>query len=95
VLVGTEYGKFCLNVVMIQERMDSLNQMQDMAKSYNQLANNNVKLLDFLTDDDGVRKVFLRPEMVARIVEILNYLLKRLCGARCRDLKVSDPAHVA
>lgn len=78
-----------------QERISRLSQMTDMAKSYNLLSNNSVKLLCLLTDDEVVRRVFLRPEMVNRIAEMLNYLLKRLCGDRCRDLKVSDPEKVA
>jgi ubiquitin conjugation factor E4 B len=78
-----------------QAKMDGLNQMQDVAKSYNQLANSNVKFLCLLSDDDEVRKVFLRSEIVARIAEILNYMLKRLCGDRCRDVKVGDPGRVA
>lgn len=78
-----------------EEKASRLESLQGQARSYNQLSNNNVKLLCLLTDDDVVRKVFLRPEMVSRIAEMLNYLLKRLCGSRCRDLKVTDPDKVA
>jgi ubiquitin conjugation factor E4 B len=78
-----------------EEKNDRLNSLHDQARSYNQLSNNNVKLLFLLTDDEVVRKVFLRPEMVSRIAEMLNYLLKRLCGDRCRDLKVSNADRVA
>lgn len=77
------------------ERKERHAQLQNTAMSNNQLSNNNVKLLCLLTGDDAVRKVFLRPEMVSRIAEMLNYLLSRLCGERCRDLKVSDPERVA
>lgn len=78
-----------------REKQDQLSKLQGSAKSYNQLANNNVKLLWLLTDDEAVRKVFLRAEMVSRLAEMLNYLLDRLCGQRCRDLKVSDKEKVA
>eukprot|EP00173_Palmaria_palmata_P004233 Plantae.Rhodophyta-Palmaria_palmata.ctg5327.p1 GENE.Plantae.Rhodophyta-Palmaria_palmata.ctg5327~~Plantae.Rhodophyta-Palmaria_palmata.ctg5327.p1 ORF type:complete len:566 (+),score=127.31 Plantae.Rhodophyta-Palmaria_palmata.ctg5327:193-1698(+) len=74
-----------------EEKSSRLSSLHGQARSYNQLSNNNVKLLYMLTDDDVVRKVFLRPEMVSRIAEMLTYLLKRLCGVRCRDLKVNDP----
>jgi hypothetical protein len=67
VLVNSSYPEWTnLTDQEKQEMMDGLNQMQVMAKSYNQLANSNVKLLCLLTDDDVVRKVFLRSEMVAR-----------------------------
>lgn len=77
-----------------EEKTSRLESLYGQARSYNQLSNNNVKLLYLLTDDDIVRKVFLRPEMVSRIAEMLTYLLKRLCGDRCRDLVVTDPERV-
>lgn len=76
------------------EKKARLRQLLDAAKGYNQLGNNNVKLLCILTGDDAVRRVFLRPEMVTRLAEMLNYLLDRLCGKRTRELKVSDPKAV-
>lgn len=76
------------------EKQAHLRQLMDGCKGYNQLGNNNVKLLCILTDDDAVKKVFLRPEMVTRLAEMLNYLLDRLCGKRIGSLKVSDPAKV-
>lgn len=76
------------------EKQSRLKQLIDSCKGYNQLGNNNVKLLRMLTTDGAVRRVFLRPEMVSRLAEMLNYLLDRLCGQRCRDLKVSEPQKV-
>ncbi|CAN8074443.1 unnamed protein product [Agarophyton chilense] len=73
------------------EKRDHLQKLEGSAKSYNQLSNNNVKLLCLLTDDAVVRRVFLRPEMVSRIAEMLNYLLDRLCGERLSNLKVAEP----
>lgn len=78
-----------------EEKRERLRKLQGSAKSYNQLANNNVKLLWLLTDDAVVRRIFLRDEMVSRLTEMLNYLLVRLCGQRCRDLKVSEPEKVS
>lgn len=78
-----------------QEKQDRLQKLEGSAKSYNQIANSNVKLLWLLTQDDVVRRVFLRDEMVSRLAEMLNYLLERLCGQRCNDLKVSDPSKVS
>ncbi len=76
------------------EKQNRLRQLIDSCKGYNQLGNNNVKLLCILTGDDTVRRVFLRPEMVSRLAEMLNYLLDRLCGQRLRDLKVTEPKKV-
>lgn len=78
-----------------QEKMDRLQRLESSAKNYNLIANNNVKLLWLLTEDDVVRRIFLRDEMVSRLAEMLNYLLERLCGQRCNDLKVSNPAKVS
>lgn len=78
-----------------REKQERLQKLEGGAKSYNQLANNNVKLLWLLTGDEVVRRIFLRDEMVSRLAEMLNYLLERLCGQRCSDLKVSDPAKVS
>ncbi len=73
------------------EKQTHLRQLMDGARGYNQLGNNNVKLLCLLTEDLVVRRVFLRPEMVTRLAEMLNYLIDRLCGKRIGNLKVSDP----
>lgn len=77
------------------EKQDRLQKLQGSAKGYNQLANNNVKLLWLLTGDEVVKRIFLRDEMVSRLAEMLNYLLVRLCGQRCNDLVVSDPTKVS
>lgn len=76
------------------EKKTRLQRLEGSIKSHNQLGNKNVKLLWLLTDDGVVRRIFLRPEMVSRIAEMLNYLLVRLCGRRCSDLKVSEPEKV-
>lgn len=76
------------------EKKDRLQKVEGSAKSHNQLGNNNVKLLWLLTDDEVVQRIFLRPEMVSRLCEMLNYLLERLCGKRCRDLRVEEPKKV-
>lgn len=76
------------------EKKDRLQKLEGSVKSYNQLGNNNVKLLWLLTDDEVVRKIFLRDEMVSRVAEMLNYLLVRLSGQRCSDLVVSNPEKV-
>lgn len=77
------------------EKQDHLQKLERSARSYNQLANNNVKLLWLLTGDDVVKRIFLRDEMVSRLAEMLNYLLERLSGQRCSELKVSDPVKVS
>lgn len=78
-----------------REKQERLQRLEGSAKSHNQLSNNNVKLLWFLTEDSVVKRIFLRDEMVSRLAEMLNYLLERLCGQRCSDLKVSNPEKVS
>lgn len=73
------------------EKKERLQKLEGEAKTFNQLANNNVKLIWLLTGDAVVRRIFLRDEMVSRVAEMLNYLLVRLCGKRCNDLVVAEP----
>lgn len=76
------------------EKQERLKKLEGSAKSHNMLANNNVKLLWLLTEDEVVRRIFLRDEMVNRLAEMLNYLLQRMTGQRCRDLIVSEAKKV-
>lgn len=78
-----------------REKQDRLQKLEGSAKSHNQLANNNVKLLWLLTGDSVVKRIFLRDEMVSRLAEMLNYLLERLCGQRCSELKVTNAEKVS
>jgi hypothetical protein len=50
---------------------------QDVAKSYNQLANSNVKLLCLPTDDDVVLKAFSRPKMVSCLDEMPMFFAEK------------------
>eukprot|EP00177_Eucheuma_denticulatum_P008227 GFKZ01014968.1.p1 GENE.GFKZ01014968.1~~GFKZ01014968.1.p1 ORF type:complete len:1137 (-),score=220.11 GFKZ01014968.1:190-3600(-) len=76
------------------EKMERLKRIEGSAKAHNQLANSNVKLLWLLTEDTVVKRIFLRDEMVSRLAEMLNYLLERLSGQRCLNLKVQEPERV-
>lgn len=73
-----------------QEMQSRLSQLERQVKSYNLLSHSSVNMLHFLTEDDRVRRVFLRPEMVNRLAEMLNYFLLQLCGPKCQSLRVRN-----
>lgn len=77
-----------------REKAAHLKQLENQVSGYNQLGNNNIKLLWLITEDSAVRRVFVRDEMVSRLAEMLNYLLERLCGQRCQNLIVREPEKV-
>eukprot|EP00871_Galdieria_phlegrea_P000638 jgi/Galph1/1575/GphlegSOOS_G266.1 len=74
----------------IQELESRLSQLERQVKSYNLLSHSSVHMLHFLTEDDRVRRVFTRPEMINRLAEMLNYFLLLLCGPKCQSLVVRN-----
>lgn len=84
----TEWGK--LTDEEKTEKTERLDQIQRGCASYNLLSGNTLKILVLLTGDDAIKKVFMRSEMISRLVEMLNYFLTKLCGKKCRNLKVAD-----
>ncbi|GJQ12331.1 hypothetical protein GpartN1_g4122.t1 [Galdieria partita] len=78
-----------------QEQQSRLSQLERQVTSYNLLSHSSVNMLHFLTEDDRVRKVFLKPEMVNRLAEMLNYFLLQLCGPKCQSLVVRNKEQYA
>eukprot|EP00188_Purpureofilum_apyrenoidigerum_P005009 Plantae.Rhodophyta-Purpureofilum_apyrenoidigerum.ctg6129.p1 GENE.Plantae.Rhodophyta-Purpureofilum_apyrenoidigerum.ctg6129~~Plantae.Rhodophyta-Purpureofilum_apyrenoidigerum.ctg6129.p1 ORF type:complete len:696 (+),score=141.57 Plantae.Rhodophyta-Purpureofilum_apyrenoidigerum.ctg6129:410-2497(+) len=70
-----------------QERLDALEQY---IKSKLRLALSNLGLMEAFTSDTTMREVFLRPEMVSRTAEMMNYYLQQLVGPRCQELNVKN-----
>mmetsp|Transcript_9577 Transcript_9577/g.28938 ORF Transcript_9577/g.28938 Transcript_9577/m.28938 type:complete len:1092 (+) Transcript_9577:200-3475(+) len=70
-----------------QERLDSLEQQ---IKTYLRLALSSLKLMEAFASDETMREVFLRPEMVLRTAEMMNYYLQQLVGPRCQELNVKN-----
>lgn len=47
-------------------------------------------MFTYLTQD--IKEPFLRKELVDRLSSMLNFNLQQLCGAKCSNLKVRNPA---
>ncbi|KAK4538435.1 hypothetical protein CDCA_CDCA17G4460 [Cyanidium caldarium] len=70
------------------EKRKRMQQLETQARSDNQLANSSVRLLLALSEQ--IRQPFLRPELLDRTTQMLNYFLVELCGPRCENLVVRD-----
>lgn len=71
-----------------QTRMRNLNQDERQCRSYLTLARETVDMFHYLTQD--IKEPFLRPELVDRLAAMLNFNLKQLSGAKCKNLKVRN-----
>ena len=58
-------------------------------RSYLTLARETVDMFNYLTQE--IKEPFLRPELADRLAAMLNFNLKQLCGAKCKNLKVNNP----
>lgn len=73
-----------------QSRQRQLLQDERQCRSYLTLARETVDMFHYLTVD--IKEPFLRPELVDRLASMLNFNLHQLCGPKCNDLKVRNPA---
>jgi len=73
-----------------KEKENRLMALERQVRSSNALSNSSVLLLNLLTQDNAIRKVFVLPEMVSRLAEMIDYYLQQLCGPRCQDLVVRN-----
>eukprot|EP00958_Prasinococcus_capsulatus_P017769 scaffold2033_cov367-Prasinococcus_capsulatus_cf.AAC.14 len=71
-----------------QEAEQTLRRTEDACRSDLMLANDYIELLQYTSVE--IKKVFLLPEMVGRIVGMLNYFLVELAGPNRNRLKVRD-----
>jgi ubiquitin conjugation factor E4 B len=73
-----------------QSRQRQLAQDERQCRSYLTLAKETVDMFQYLTID--IKEPFLRKEIVDRLSSMLNYNLQQLCGPKCSNLKVRNPA---
>jgi len=73
-----------------QEREQYFATIQDRCKSDCLLANKKIHLLHLLTSQ--IKKPFMAPEILEKLVTMLNYFLVKLAGPEGLQLKVHDPA---
>lgn len=48
-------------------------------------------MLRYLSSDAVVAVVFMLPELIDRMAQMLNHFLKMLLGSKCSTLKVDEP----
>jgi len=53
------------------------------------LAYETVNMLHCLSKD--IKETFMKPEIVNKLTEMLNFNLQQLCGPNCKSLKVKTP----
>ncbi|XP_065369724.1 ubiquitin conjugation factor E4 B [Calliphora vicina] len=73
-----------------QSRLSQLATDERQCRSYLTLARETVEMFHYLTDD--IKEPFMRDELVDRLSSMLNFNLHQLCGPKCNDLKVRNPA---
>lgn len=73
-----------------QSRQRQLSQDERQCRSYLTLAKETVDMFHYLTTD--IKEPFLRNELVDRLSSMLNFNLQQLCGPKCSNLKVRNPA---
>lgn len=71
-------------------RQRQLAQDERQCRSYLTLARETVDMFHYMTEK--IKEPFLRPELVDRLSSMLNFNLQQLCGPKCNDLKVRNPA---
>ncbi|KAL7034229.1 hypothetical protein ACKWTF_007903 [Chironomus riparius] len=71
-------------------RQRQLVQDERQCRSYLTLARETVDMIHYLAND--IKEPFLRKELVDRLSSMLNFNLHQLCGPKCRDLRVRNPA---
>ncbi|XP_036328345.1 ubiquitin conjugation factor E4 B isoform X2 [Rhagoletis pomonella] len=73
-----------------QTRLSQLNTDERQCRSYLTLARETVEMFHYLTND--IKEPFMRDEIIDRLSSMLNFNLQQLCGPKCNDLKVRNPA---
>lgn len=79
-----------LSVEDRREKEKKLHDLESQVKSYIDLGNASINMMLFMTEDSAVRSVFVLPEMVSRVAEMLNFFLSQLTGPKCAELSVRD-----
>lgn len=71
------------------QKIRQLSQEERQCKSYLTLAGQTVEMFHYLTE--VIDEPFLNEVVVDRLVTMLDYNLKQLCGSKCNNLKVKEP----
>lgn len=79
-----------LSVEERREKEKKLHDLESQVRSYIDLGNASINMMLFMTEDSAVRSVFVLPEMVSRVAEMLNFFLSQLTGPKCAELSVRD-----
>eukprot|EP00475_Leptophrys_vorax_P033553 TRINITY_DN5293_c0_g2_i1.p1 TRINITY_DN5293_c0_g2~~TRINITY_DN5293_c0_g2_i1.p1 ORF type:complete len:368 (+),score=38.64 TRINITY_DN5293_c0_g2_i1:49-1104(+) len=74
-----------------QTREQTFQREQSIVRSDMQLANANVRMLEYSTTE--IVAPFLLPEMVERVASMLNYFLQHLVGPKRKALRLENPEH--
>jgi len=73
------------------DKTSQLRAAEEQGGYYMQLANEIVHMLLYLSSEERIVNVFMRPELVARVSMMLNHFVLRLVGPNCLELKVTEP----
>ncbi|CAD5121237.1 DgyrCDS9770 [Dimorphilus gyrociliatus] len=71
------------------QKIRQLSQEERQCKSYLTLAGQTVDMFHYLTE--VIVEPFLNEVVVDRLVTMLDFNLKQLCGSKCNNLKVKEP----
>mmetsp|Transcript_14536 Transcript_14536/g.35287 ORF Transcript_14536/g.35287 Transcript_14536/m.35287 type:complete len:1159 (+) Transcript_14536:100-3576(+) len=70
---------------------EALEENERMVKSSLPLVNQTLAMFGYLNTDEKIRKLFLLPDLLPRLVGMLNHTSSRLVGRQGLELKVKDP----
>lgn len=73
----------------INSRQEQVHTLQRQCNSYIRLTNETLKMLNYLSE--GLKSLFIRPELVDRMAVLLDYCIIQLTGPSYMELKVKEP----
>lgn len=74
-----------------QQRTQQHQQDEGTARYFMQFANEVLHMLRYISADPEVAVVFMLPELIDRMSQMLNHFLAALLGPKCATLKVDEP----
>lgn len=73
-----------------QQKQRQLSMDERQCRSYLTLATETVEMFHYFTEK--IKRPFLTETLVDRLAAMLDFNLQQLCGPKCKDLKVKNPA---
>lgn len=73
------------------QRRRQMEQDESSARYFMVFTTEVLHMIEYLSSEKEVAVVFMLPELVSRISQMLNYFLVKLIGPTCANLKVRDP----